>query len=191
MNESTESVDSLSETVNEGNTDPSASRPKKALPRRSFDLLKEHRSYCPYVVRSTMVPSLPIPPMFAASVKPNPGSSNGHSSSLSVSQFNDKTNTSGALEGWKAVLFVVLRYGMAHRQRIEYNFLARKDPQSDGAGKGLDTMEVDSVRAMVTGVKARGVCLPPIWLLVFSSLIIQSIGQGSAEICPRPARLNF
>lgn len=136
-----------------------AARPTKALPRRAFDLLKEHRSYCPYVVRSTAVPSLPVPPTPEPATPGKGTSSNGHGSSLSVSQFIGKAGAPGALEGWRAVLIVVLRYGMAHKQRIEYSFLAPKDPISDVAENG-DEMEVDSVKAMVTGVKTRGVCHP-------------------------------
>ncbi|KJA26266.1 hypothetical protein HYPSUDRAFT_199019 [Hypholoma sublateritium FD-334 SS-4] len=144
--------------VNEAQAVPppatTVARATKALPRRAFDLLKEHRSYCPYVVRSTAVPSLPV----AAPIPATPGrgtSSNGYGSSLSVSQFTGKAGAPGALEGWRAVLIVVLRYGMAHKQRIEYNFLAPKDPISDVPENG-DEMEVDSVKAMVTGVKTGG-----------------------------------
>lgn len=61
----------------------------------------------------------------------------------------------GALEGWRAVLTVVLRYGMAKKQGIEYNFLAPKDP----AQNEDDAMDIDNVKAMVSGVKARGVSL--------------------------------
>lgn len=142
--------------LDESSQTPAPARPKKPLPRRSLDLLKEHRSYCPYVVRSTVVPSFPT-----IQTPGTPGrssiSSNGHSSSLSLSQLNGKGGVPGALEGWRAVLTVVLRYGMAQKQRIEYNFLAPKD--SNQSGEDSDKMDVDSVKAMVTGVKARGVCL--------------------------------
>ena len=59
------------------------------------------------------------------------------------------------MEGWRAVLTVVLRYGMAQKQRIEYNFLA---PQ-DQTAQDPEAMDVDNVKAMITGVKSRGVCM--------------------------------
>lgn len=165
-----ESTDTLDSSHTAGSVDTansaaaSASRPKKALPRRSFDLLKEHRSYCPYVVRSTVVPSLPIPPKTSVPAKPG-SSANGHTttaSNLSLSQFHGKngsgTTTPGAVEGWRAVLIVVLRYGMAQKQRIEYNFLAARKETAADVNEAGDEMEVDSVKAMVAGVKTRGVC---------------------------------
>ena len=78
---------------------------------------------------------------------------------MSLSHLNGGGNVEGSLEGWRAVLTVVLRYGMAEKQRVEYNFLA---PREDGSGvEGRDDkaerMEVDNVKAMVHGVKTRGV----------------------------------
>ncbi|KAF8183979.1 zf-C3HC-domain-containing protein [Pholiota molesta] len=115
--------------------------PKKALPRRTFDLLKEHRSYCPYVVRSTVVPSLPVPPTASAPAKSG-ASANGHTRAASNLSL--------------AVLIVVLRYGMAQKQRIEYSFLATRKETAADANEAGDEMEVDSVKAMVAGVKTRG-----------------------------------
>lgn len=69
------------------------------------------------------------------------------------------------MEGWRAVLTVVLRYGMAKKQRIEYSFLASTENGQSGeqGAEGMrddpDAMDVDSVKAMVNGVKNRGVCL--------------------------------
>ncbi|KAJ7227082.1 C3HC zinc finger-like-domain-containing protein, partial [Mycena pura] len=103
----------------------STTPPPPVRPQRQFDLLKEHRSYCPYVVRSTVVPSLA-----AESV----------------------TSPTGVLEGWRAVLAVVLRYGLAQRQREAS--LRRK--------RGEGVMEVDgeesayNVEAMIATVKTRG-----------------------------------
>ncbi|KDR79018.1 hypothetical protein GALMADRAFT_1365977, partial [Galerina marginata CBS 339.88] len=131
-----------------------APRPKKPLPRRAFDLLKEHRSYCPYVVRSTVIPSLPVPQTPATPGRSS--GSNGHASSSSLSYFNGRNGVPSALEGWRAVLTIVLRYGMAQKQRVEYNFLAPKDPAAQEGEQDSDSMEVDNVKAMVTGVKARG-----------------------------------
>ena len=76
-------------------------------------------------------------------------------SNSSLSHLNGKNGVPGALEGWKAVLTVVLRYGMAQRQKIEYNFLAQGHPL-DKADEQT-SMDVDEVKAMVAGVKSRGV----------------------------------
>ncbi|KAJ7637672.1 zf-C3HC-domain-containing protein [Mycena polygramma] len=117
-------------------TEPSTPPPLgRALPpQRHFDLLKEHRSFCPYVVRSTLVPTLP------AENAPSP--------------------TAGVLEGWRAVLTVVLRYGLGQRQRAA---ALRRRQSMDGKGDGdsamdvdADTESVDGVEAMVENVKARG-----------------------------------
>ncbi|KAK7454599.1 hypothetical protein VKT23_011351 [Stygiomarasmius scandens] len=94
--------------------------------QRSFDLLKEHRSYCPYVVRSTVVPSLPT--------------------NASTSQLNGNLSLNGALEGWKAVLTVVLRHGIAQRHQLGGN----------AAGTDSTSEVMDGVQAMVQGVKNRG-----------------------------------
>jgi hypothetical protein len=70
----------------------------------------------------------------------------------SLSHLNGKNGVPGAMEGWRAMLTIVLRYGMAQRQRIEYNFghpLPEKDERTP--------MDVDDVKAMVAGVKSQGV----------------------------------
>ncbi|KAJ6577153.1 C3HC zinc finger-like-domain-containing protein [Mycena capillaripes] len=117
-------------------TEPSTPPPsaRAPAPQRHFDLLKEHRSFCPYVVRSTLVPTLPAEPV------PSP--------------------TAGVLEGWRAVLAVVLRYGMGQRQRTT---ALRRRQSTDGNGDtamdvdgDADGGSVDGVEAMVEGVKARG-----------------------------------
>jgi hypothetical protein len=74
----------------------------------------------------------------------------GNISSASLSHQN---GAQGALEGWRAILTVVLRYGMAQRQRIEYNFLAQRHPPENSEEQ--TSMDVD-VKAMVAGVKSRG-----------------------------------
>ncbi|KAF5371842.1 hypothetical protein D9615_009536 [Tricholomella constricta] len=119
------------------------STPSKAVPQRQFDLLKEHRSYCPYVVRSTVVPSLPVAPA--------PGNSRLRSNSA-ASQMNGQNGTY-AMEGWRAVLTVVLRYGMGQRQRLGLDFAQRLRGDT-GSDEPME--EVDGVRAMVAGVKSRG-----------------------------------
>jgi hypothetical protein len=72
------------------------------------------------------------------------------------------------LEGWRAVLAVVLRYGLGQRQRDRTAALRRRvsidgdsamevdgeNPEGENAdGAGAD---VDKVEAMVESVKARG-----------------------------------
>ncbi|KAJ7659952.1 C3HC zinc finger-like-domain-containing protein [Mycena rosella] len=104
--------------------------PRAPPPQRHFDLLKEHRSFCPYVVRSTLVPTLPAEP----SPSPSP--------------------SAGVLEGWRAVLTVVLRYGMGQRQRMAA--LRRKHSEGGDTGMDVDDASVDGVEAMVATVKSRG-----------------------------------
>ncbi|KAJ7931421.1 zf-C3HC-domain-containing protein [Mycena leptocephala] len=113
-------------------------------PQRHFDLLKEHRPFCPYVVRSTVVPTLPT------ATEPAPTASQAQS-------------TAGVLEGWRAVLTVVLRYGLGQRQRAAA--LRRRQSMDGVSGDGDSAMEVDGdaeissvdgVEAMVANVKTRG-----------------------------------
>jgi Rsm1-like len=137
-----------------GNDIETPARPKKPLPQRSFDLLKEHRSYCPYVVRSTSVPSLPVPQTVNMASKQ--AGSIGNMSNPSLSHLDGKNGVPGALEGWRAILTVVLRYGMAQRQRIEYNFFVQGHPPEKDEQTPMD---VDEVKAMVAGVKSSGVSL--------------------------------
>ncbi|TFK28168.1 hypothetical protein FA15DRAFT_678579 [Coprinopsis marcescibilis] len=118
-------------------------RPKRPMPQRQFDLLKEHRSYCPYVVKSTTVPSL-------SSYDPN---ANGLSTS-SLPQPNT------ALEGWRAVLTVLLRYRMAQRQRqadLDVFGAVAQPGSTNGEGDGAQNGgELDNVKVMAAGVKERG-----------------------------------
>jgi len=125
-------------------------------PQRQFDLLKEHRSYCPYVVRSTVVPSMP-----ASIPNPRPSMSNTSLTSL------NSANANGALEGWRAGLSVVLRYGMSQRQRAHIRSHSEADlgrPSMDTAeensvlgGEPNEAMEVDNnIDVMLQGVKRRG-----------------------------------
>ncbi|KAH7928220.1 zf-C3HC-domain-containing protein [Leucogyrophana mollusca] len=113
------------------------------LPQRQFDLLKEHRSYCPYVVRSTVLPSFPVPP---------PSTPSHVRSTSSTSQLG---SANGALEGWRAVLAVVLRHGLGQRQRATLSrTLSELSGNPVATGEGLDDLE--GVEAMVAGVKSRG-----------------------------------
>ncbi|KAL0954814.1 hypothetical protein HGRIS_003759 [Hohenbuehelia grisea] len=130
---------------------------------RPFDLLKEHRAYCPYIVRSTIVPSLPVPPSTgnSASSSTTPSATSGMFVFGQPSFTQSHGNLQGsntAMEGWRAVLTVVLRHGLSERQRELRRI--RSLNQSDGSGVvgGLEVPEEepDAVEAMVEGVKKRG-----------------------------------
>ncbi|KAH9063901.1 zf-C3HC-domain-containing protein [Lactarius vividus] len=146
---------------------PSAAVPPKA---RQIDLLREHRPYCPYVIRSTTIPSLPVAPANAAHTRA-PSSTPSFTSFLSSSSASHtQVDTQpGAVEGWRAVLMVVLRYRMGQWQRRKVS----KGVTDGGLDKSIqqDTaslvtsagyideeswLEVDPVEAMVEGVKSSG-----------------------------------
>jgi hypothetical protein len=72
-----------------------------------------------------------------------------------VSQLNGQN---GALEGWRAVLTVVLRYGMGQRQRMRLTRTStEKGSEANGSGGSGELVGLDGVEAMVAGVKRRGV----------------------------------
>lgn len=139
----------------------SASTPIPTRPKRQFDLLKEHRSYCPYVVRSTAIPSMSSSAPTTRTSKSNP----------SLVSLNGAT-VPGALEGWRAVLSVVLRYGAGQRQRMHIRgpseAEARRPSMDQASVESLpaagshdeEAMEVDGIDVMMQGVKSRGVSLP-------------------------------
>lgn len=93
---------------------------------------------------------------------------------------------SNAMEGWRAVLTVVLRYGMVQKQRIEYGFLAPKDSAETG-GQDSEAMDVDNVKAMITGVKTRGVGFR---VFYSSASLTVTVGQGPSQICQGPSWLT-
>ena len=149
------------------------------LPKKDFDLLKEHRSYCPYVVRSTTIPSLS---QAATHTIPNPSSADSQDFDFSfrvpnaplypASESNvDKTSV---VEGWRAVLTVVLRKGLVKRQRQRTRTsLGNQSQQSPDPAENADSqsrageepinqddVEADGIQAMVTDVKAHGVGFP-------------------------------
>lgn len=127
---------------------------------RQIDLLREHRPYCPYVVRSTAIPSLPV----AAHTRA-PSSTPSFTSFLSSSSASQvDTQQPAAVEGWRAVLMVVLRYRMGQWQRrkvskgvtdgsIQQNTAS---PVTSGYVDEESWLEVDPVEAMVEGVKSSG-----------------------------------
>lgn len=149
-----------------------AARRISQLPKRQLDLLKEHRSYCPYVARSTSIPSLPsyapsASALATGSRPPTPSRSN------SLPSFNFSFTPRNAppypapdpidpssVEGWRAVLTVVLRSGFSRRQRMKSLNFSRPGAQSERNGQDdedPDRMEVDGIHAMVEGAKAHGV----------------------------------
>ncbi|KAJ3767777.1 zf-C3HC-domain-containing protein [Lentinula raphanica] len=134
-------------------------RTNSTVTRRQFDLLKEHRSYCPYVVRSTVVPTLPSSPSVVSVSAPRMSNSHLRSSSSS-SQLNGVPGTrpnANAMEGWRAVLTVVMRYRMAQRHHLSRIEGALVGEESNGQRSSGDGMELDDgVDVMVQGVKARG-----------------------------------
>ncbi|KAF5367536.1 hypothetical protein D9758_003813 [Tetrapyrgos nigripes] len=107
-------------------------QPASSTKQRQFDLLKEHRSYCPYVVRSTVVPSLPA--------------------INSTTRTNDGSDANGAMEGWKAVLTVILRHGVAQRHQLGW----QPSENTSSTTVGGDDNTLNDVQAMVQGVKNRG-----------------------------------
>ncbi|OCH94420.1 zf-C3HC-domain-containing protein [Obba rivulosa] len=146
------------DSVTSSSSPGSQGTPTRLHPQRQLDLLKEHRSYCPYVVRSTVLPTPPAPPPSATSNGRFPPAF----SSSSLSQLNGQPD---AVDGWRAVLTVVLRYGMAQRQRLRLKRLRLQreeeeegEPGADGdaAMTEAEPIEVDRVEAMMAGVKSRG-----------------------------------
>ncbi|KAG2361786.1 C3HC zinc finger-like-domain-containing protein [Suillus spraguei] len=116
-------------------TPQSASSPADSSPtstkKRQFDVLNEHRLYCPFVVLSTVVPKLPTP---------------------STSPLPTNVAADSAIEGWRAVLTVVLRHGLSERQRNARLSLSGGDSE---IMHGIDD-ELEGVEAMVAGVKSKG-----------------------------------
>lgn len=129
--------------ISGGSTDRPASTLQKTIRQRQFDLLHEHRSYCPYVVRSTALPALPVP----LSHSELPGSNNQFRS-ISLHHHD------GTMEGWRAVLTVVLRYNWGQKYISNYNVFASEDESNR---EYEDALEVKEMKAMVAGVKSRGV----------------------------------
>lgn len=96
----------------------------------------------------------------------------------------------GAIEGWRAVLSVVLRYGMGQRQRMSTarSLVERpEEPVESSAASTSGTipedeaMDVDGINAMMAGVKSRGVgfCLSEFCALTD---IRYTLGQGIIEV---------
>ncbi|KAJ3572549.1 hypothetical protein NP233_g3003 [Leucocoprinus birnbaumii] len=114
--------------------------PKKTVQQRDFDLLREHRSYCPYVVRSTVIPAIPIPPSIS-------------DSTTNISQPRLTQSNSDGVEGWRAVTTMVLRYGLGQRYMSDHDIFT---PEGNSSRESEDAGETDGVKAMVAGVKSKG-----------------------------------
>ncbi|KAL5504270.1 hypothetical protein ACEPAH_8344 [Sanghuangporus vaninii] len=163
---------------------------------RQFDLLKEHRSYCPYVVRSTAVPSLSSlvnPGSTARSLSASyaiagPRPTPSHNSSASSFNFSSLRGNShhpepeatgglgdpAAVEGWRAVVAMVMRTDLGRRQRQRNLMNAQvgrssSDTAVSASGQGADNlpskavstgddpMEIeDRIEKMVEEVKKHG-----------------------------------
>ena len=62
-----------------------------------------------------------------------------------------------AVEGWRAVMSMILRYGAVQKQRLRRFHSTTAHSRSDVPAEG-NVPELDQVDQMVEGVKARGVC---------------------------------
>uniref|UniRef100_D8Q4L0 C3HC-type domain-containing protein n=1 Tax=Schizophyllum commune (strain H4-8 / FGSC 9210) TaxID=578458 RepID=D8Q4L0_SCHCM len=157
----------------EGPSSPSPSEePARKPPPRQFDLLKEHRAFCPYVVQSTVVPSMHVSPSGANGLTRSATNASAfeHGRKSSVEQHRKTGSTSSLadpnapVEGWRAVLTIVLRYGASRRQRerIEEGVELMATREAEGGPSARegddDAMSEDSagVESMVEDVKKRG-----------------------------------
>ena len=89
---------------------------------------------------------------------------------MSSSSLTQLMDANGAIEGWRAVLSVLFRYGMSQRQQMSTarNYLERAE-ENMGSGSGSapessvipeqEHMDVDGIASMIASVKSRGVCL--------------------------------
>lgn len=96
--------------------------------QKELDLVKEHRSYCPYIVCSSVVPSF------------------SHSPAVD--------SLGNATEGWRAVLTVVQRYGLSQRQRIS-RFLPSDDLDSQVSSAELGGVEAMVAGVKTNGVSIK------------------------------------
>ncbi|KZV68203.1 zf-C3HC-domain-containing protein [Peniophora sp. CONT] len=122
---------------------PTASIPPPSS--RQVDVLKEHRPYCPYVTRSANIPTFPV-----AVSSPPTSSSNGAAGLGS---------NGGLVEGWRAVLTVVLRHRSATGPRPSNDSAADVFGPTANSAHALgerDAEMVDPVQAMVADVKSKG-----------------------------------
>jgi len=118
---------------------PSYLHPRRPMPSRVLDVTTEHRSFCPYIVKSTPMPSYPA---FA-------GGSTGADGNPPPKRRRNEAET--LVEGWRAVLSVVNRAGMGARRRKDDIFgpVMGTDGQVEDEGAA-------SVDSMVESVKKGG-----------------------------------
>ncbi|KAG9315242.1 zf-C3HC-domain-containing protein [Chiua virens] len=107
---------------NDHSTSVSREEPKE------FDLVKEHRSYCPYIVCSSMVPSF------------------SHSSMADL--------PGNAMEGWRAVLTIVQRYELGQRQHLS-RFLPSNDPDCQASLAELKGVKAMVAGVKTDGVSSQ------------------------------------
>lgn len=89
--------------------------------------LREHRSYCPYVRKDVAAISLQV-------------------SNTTLSENTPKTALAEQVEGWRAVLGVLLRYDLARRQRQAQLASVAGPAASSSSGEG-GMLDVDMVEA--------------------------------------------
>jgi len=112
---------------------------------RQLDVLREHRSFCPYVIRTTETTLPPILSPLPISVS-------------ALRQENEKSVSTAAVqdvEGWKAVLNVVSRCGLGGRRRsqIATSMFGAGDKGADGDGDGDDDGAEKTVDSLVDRVR--------------------------------------
>ena len=134
-------------------TGDAAPQPKKQQP--TLNILQEHRPYCAYTVRTSVIPTMPQGHQRSASMPP-PVTANGAGVVA--------TPANGKMEGWRAVFSVVMRYGAVQRQRLGLSRVQSAQVTGTEGAPVADEevdMETNSIEAMVDGVKKRGVSLYP------------------------------
>ncbi|KAF8525764.1 C3HC zinc finger-like-domain-containing protein [Hysterangium stoloniferum] len=100
-------------------TSPSTeTSPDVARPQRQLDVVREHRSYCPYVSKSTPFATFPMctPPVAPhTSFNLQRAATLGSSSHSRTGSSSSTIQDLNLIEGWRAVLNTVLRYGISER----------------------------------------------------------------------------
>lgn len=123
--------------------------------QKVFDLVKEHRSYCPYIVCSSVVPSFSRSPA--------------------------ADSLGNAIEGWRAVLTVVQRYELSQRQRLS-RFLPSDDLDNQASSAELKGVEAMVAGVKTSGVSIE-LSVPRASLrLGYTGSRIVEICQGSFRL---------
>lgn len=155
--------------------------PRRLTHSRTLDVVKEHRSFCPYVARSTPLPSFPSIMARTSSVPTAPGGG-----TKTAAAATDET----LVEGWRAVLSVVGRAGLGARRRRGDIFGSLPTPAT--VEEGQEISEGADVDSMVESVKRGGVGLPVTSLhrYVCLRLSLPSPEQRVAALCQGVARMT-